>query len=287
MHRKAGLSFVFAAVLALGACDSPTADSRAARLTVLLTDAPSDYLASAVVTIGRVDILPVDGPAVTITNSGGVYDLLQLQNGVTAELGSAVIDAATYRQLRIVVESATLTLKDGYTFTDGSQTQNLHIPSGARSGIKIKLTTEGGTPGAGLEIRPGEMVLVADFDVSQNFVMQGNAETPAGIKKFLFTPLLRAVVRDVAGSIAGTVSAPDDDVEGLTVTATRADAGEDDVPATALVDENGNFKIHFLAPGTYNVTVSSLPDAHIVNTVEVVLGEAQHVTGVELVIEPE
>lgn len=288
MYRKAALFIVLVAAVGLGACDSPTADTRASRLTVLLTDAPSDYLASAHVTVGRVDILPVDGPPIVVSNSGGEFDLLQLQNGVTAELGSALIEAGTYRQLRIVVESATLTLKDGYTFTDGSTTQSLHIPSGAKSGIKIKLTAEGGTPGAGLEIRPGEMVLVVDFDVSQNFVMQGNAETPAGIKSFLFTPVLRAVVRDVAGSIKGSVAAPEGvDVEGMTVTATVAGAGEDDVPVTTLVDEDGNFAMHFLAPGTYNVTVSTLPDDHIVNTVEVVLGESQHVTGVELVIEPE
>lgn len=288
MYRKAALFPALVIALGLGACDSPTADSRAARLTVLLTDAPSDYLAAAHVTIGRVEILPTDGPPIVISNVGGVFDLLQLQNGVTAELGSALIEPATYRELRLVVEDATLTLKDGYTFTDGSTVQNLKVPSGASSGIKIKLSTAGSSNGAGVEVRPGETVLVVDFDVSQNFVMQGNSETPAGIKKFLFTPLLRAVVRDVAGSIAGTVTAPDDvAVEGLTVKATRTDAGDDAVPATALVDAEGKFRIRFLPPGTYDVTVSTLPDDHVANTVEVVLGEAEHATGVALVVEPE
>jgi hypothetical protein len=288
MHRKAALLTIVAAAFVTGACDSPTSNSGSARLTVLLTDAPHEYLESAHVTIGRVDILPMDGPALTISNGGSVYDLLLLQNGATAELGSALIEPGTYRELRLVVESATLTLKDGYTFTDGSTTQTLHVPSGAKSGIKIKLAGVDGTWGDGFEIVPGEMVLVVDFDVSQNFVMQGNADTPAGIKSFLFTPVLRATVRDVAGSIAGTVTAPAGvDVEGLTVSATPKDAGENPPVATSLVDEDGNFKIHFLAPGTYLVTVSTVPAGHVVNTVEVTVAEKQDVTGVELEIETE
>ncbi|MBR9990486.1 MAG: hypothetical protein KFH98_12065 [Gemmatimonadetes bacterium] len=47
-------------------------------------------------------------------------------------------------------------------------------------------------------------------------MMQGNADSPAGIQGYLFTPTLRAVVRDIAGSIAGSVAAPTGvTVEGL------------------------------------------------------------------------
>jgi hypothetical protein len=121
-----------------------------------------------------------------------------------------------------------------------------------------------------------------DFDVSQNFVIQGNPETPAGIHGILFTPVLRAIVRDVAGSIAGTVVAPTGVVvEGLTVTATRA--GAEDADATTLVKADGTFLLPFMTPGTYNVTVTA-PADHTANVVEVTVDENQAVTGVALTI---
>jgi hypothetical protein len=286
MFRRALLLPLAAAALAVGACDSPTANSGQARLTVLLTDAPHEYLEEAVVTIGRIDILPVNGPPITITNDGGTFDLLQLQDGVTAVLGSADIDPDRYRELRMVVSYAEVTLKDGYTFNDGSQTKSLHVPSGAASGIKIGISDgNGGPPGQGIEIRPGETVLVVDFDVSQNFVMLGDADAPAGIEGFNFTPRLRAVAIDVAGSISGFVTAPDDiDVEGLTVTATREGAEEDEAAITTLVREDGTFTLHFLPPGTYNVTIPEPPAGLSSSNQDVDVDNAEHVTDVEIVI---
>ena len=279
--RTAMLSLT--AGLALAACDSPTDSNRNATLRVLLTDAPVDYLESAVVEIGRIEILPADGgPAMVIVEDAGSYDLLQLQNGVTADLGIAPIEAGQYTQLRMIVESAELTLADGYEFNDGTTTRTLFVPSGEQTGIKINLTSADGDEEAGVDIRPGETVLVVDFDVSQNFRIQGNPDTPAGIHGILFTPTLRAVIRDVAGSIAGTVAAPTGvTVEGLQVTATRD--GSEEAAATTLVKADGTFLLPFMAPGTYDITVVA-PEAHSANTVEVTVAENEAVTGVALTI---
>ena len=282
--RSALLSVL--AVFALGACDSPTGDGNTAHLTLQLTDAPADYLESAVVEIGRIELLPSDGgDRIVLTEAGGTYDLLTLQDGVTAELASLSIPAGGYHELRMVVEGAELTLKDGYEFEAGGSTQTLSVPSGSESGIKVKLRTADGDEQSGIDIRPGETVLVVDFDVSQNFVMQGDAETPAGIRSYVFTPVLRAVVRDVAGSIAGSVTAPEGvTVEGLQVRATRAGAAEDEAPvATALVAANGTFLLPFIAPGTYDVTVIA-PEGHSATSVEVSVGEDEDVTGIGLAI---
>jgi hypothetical protein len=269
------------AIAALAACDSPAATDRDAFLRVQLTDAPADYLASAVVEIGRIELIPAGGPPIVIVEDAGSYDLLQLQNGVTAELGAEHIEPGRYLQLRMEVKYAQLTLAEGYQFTDGTTTQTLFVPSGDQSGIKINLTMADGNPRAGIDIRPGETVLVVDFDVSQNFVMQGDAETAAGIQGFLFTPTLRAIVRDVAGSIAGTVTAPGEMAPGLTVTATRS--GESEVHATTLVQADGTFLFPFIAPGSYDITVVA-PDDHTANSVAVTVGENEDVTGVELTI---
>lgn len=286
MNRRTAILGMLAGALVLGACDqSPTGHNGSARLTVLLTDAPIDYLQSAEVTISRVEILPMEGGPVVVSSSGGTWDMLQLQNGVTTQLGSVEIEPGTYRELRVVIEEAYLTLKDGYTFADGSTTQRLKVPSGSSSGVKVKLASTTGE--SGIEIRPGETVLVVDFDVSQNFVINGNPNTPAGIKGFVFKPVLRAVVRNVAGSIAGTLTAPQGvAVEGLQVRATRVGAPEDEVPATTLVAADGTWKIHFLRPGAYVVTVANPPTGQVSNSVEVTVGEAAHVTGVALTLAP-
>jgi hypothetical protein len=269
--------------LTLAACDTPTEQQGNAYLRILLTDAPSDYNASAVVEIGSIEILPAGGGSrQVIVEDAGSYDLMDLQNGVTADLGIAPIEAGDYSELRMIVESAEITLADGYEFNDGTTTRTLFVPSGAQSGIKIKLMSPDGDDDAGVTFSPGESVLVVDFDVSQNFVIQGNPETPAGIHGILFTPVLRAIVRDVAGSIAGTVAAPTGVVvEGLTVTATRA--GAEDADATTLVKADGTFLLPFMTPGTYNVTVAA-PADHTANVVEVTVDENQAVTGVALTI---
>lgn len=279
--RTAVLSLT--AGVALAACDTPTDSNGTAYLRVLLTDAPADYLASAVVEIGRIEILPADdSPARVIVEDAGSYDLLQLQNGVTADLGTAPIEAGQYTQLRMIVESAEVTLADGFEFNDGTATRTLFVPSGEQTGIKINLMSTDGDEEAGVSIQPGETVLVVDFDVSQNFVLLGNPDTPAGIHGILFTPTLRAIIRDIAGSIAGTVVAPAEvTVEGLQVTATRE--GAEEAAATTLVKTDGTYQLPFITPGTYSVTVAA-PEGHAANTVEVTVAETEAVTGVTLTI---
>lgn len=287
MNRSRSAFLALFATLALGACDSATDGGNTAHITLQLTDAPADYLESAVVEIGRIELLPMTGgERFVITEAAGTYDLLTLQNGVTADLGSLSIPAGVYNELRMVVTSAELTLVDGYEFEAGGTTQTLHVPSGSESGIKVKLRTADGDEAAGVNIRPGETFLVVDFDVAQNFVIQGDPETAAGIRSYSFTPTLRAIVRDVAGSIAGTVTAPEGvAVEGLQVTATRDGAAVDEGPvATTLVAADGTYRFPFIAPGVYDVTVVA-PEGHVSTTADnVTVGEDEDVVGVAVEI---
>ncbi|HSJ13827.1 MAG TPA: DUF4382 domain-containing protein [Longimicrobiales bacterium] len=285
MLRKAALLPVLAVAIGIGACDSSTSP-RTGQLTVLLTDAPGDYLESATVEIGRIEVIGVDGTRTTVTEDGGTFNLLDLQDGVTAHLGTVQVDPGLYRELRMIVKHASVTLLEGYEFQSGGRTMDIHVPSGAASGIKIGLAYADGEQGAGVEIRPGETILVVDFDVGGNFVMQGSPERPSGIKGFNFTPRLRAVVRDVAGSISGTVAPLGLLTDTLTATATRQGAPTEEAPATASVAEDGTFMIRFLAPGTYDVTLTRLADGETANSVEVSVDESEAETGVELTITP-
>lgn len=281
-HSLSGL--LLALAVGITACGESTGPGGDAQLTVALTDAPSEYYASATVDIGAIEIIPDDGPPVTLTNDGGQHDLLTLQNGVTADLATLSIDPGTYLQLRLVVESAHVELADGYQFEDGSTEKDLSVPSGAVNGIKINLSSSDGNGDAGVEIRQGQTILVVDFDVEQNFVIEGDPDAQAGIQDVLFTPLLRAVVRDVAGSISGTVTSSEDGsgMNSLTVRALLQDSGvmeelqTDEVTAVTSDDGSGSYTINFLSPGTYEVSV----DDFSADPQTVTVGEAEDVTGV-------
>ena len=158
-----------------------TGGPQLSRVTAWLTDAPGiDMIESAQVTISTVYLVGTDGtPRDTLSTNAGVFDLLDLQNGLKAFLGTATIAAGDYEQLRLVVTGATITLKSGFTFSDGTSTRDLKVPSGPESGIKVNF-------GGPVHIAPPATNLTIDFPVDQNFVFTG-ATSPSGV---LFKPTL-------------------------------------------------------------------------------------------------
>jgi len=286
------------AVSTLVACDDGTDVLDSARIRVLLTDAPSDYIASAMVDIGSVELLPAGGgDRVVLTEDGtdGPVDLLDLQGLTTELLADLEIPSDTYVQMRLIVESASVTLAEGYEFNSGGMEADLSVPSGAQTGIKLNLREdeEGGEESGGVQIAGGETVLVVDFDVNQSFRIQGSPNTPAGISGVSFRPTLRVVVEDVAGSISGTLSTSitDQTVEGLVVNIDAVDPGVDEEfqssMATVPSGTGGAYTIFFLAPGSYNVSVET-PDGVTTDpaSTEVTVGESEDVTGVDFELVP-
>ena len=263
-----------------------------ARLTIALTDAPDPMFAEAVVEIGAVSLIPADGPPVTLTDAGGAHDLLMLQDGVMVDLATLDIDPGRYLQLRLVVLSASVTLAEGFEFNDGTMgPRDLSVPSGAQSGIKINLRNADGP--AGVDISSGETILVVDMDVSQNFKIQGSAGTPAGIRDVKFTPLLRATLVDVAGSISGAVTYPSatpaDETELATITADLDPATSSVLEemqttmVTAVAGADSTYKLWFLSPGTYDVSAAAtIGGTEFTDGPQSVsVGEGENVTGID------
>lgn len=259
-------------LLAIGgmACEDSTSPAEGTgRFSVALTDAPGAMFAEAIVDIGAIRLIGDAEAPITLTDDGGVHDLLELQNGVMADLATLDIEAGTYHQLRLIVESAQVTLAEGFEFADGSTTRTLFVPSGAQTGIKVNLrSADSDEESAGVAISSGETILVVlDMDVEQNFVLQGNPDTPAGLLGVLFTPLVRASVLDVAGSISGSVTytsaTPADETE---FAAIRAELDESTSPVleemqtttvTTSAAEDGTYTLWFVSPGSYDVSASA------------------------------
>ncbi len=202
-----------ATVLAVTVCggDSATEPS-VARVQILLTDAPSDYIAAAEIWISRVYLMPgamdddseTEGegeeegqgqnPRVDLFNDPENplhYDLLTLRDGLAADLTDLTeVPEGEYGKLRLVVDRAEVTLIEGVLFKDGTDVAALKVPSGSKSGLKVKLaeviTAEAGTT----------TIVTVDFDVDQNFRLQGNPENPRGLNGVLFTPNLKELKRE-------------------------------------------------------------------------------------------
>ncbi len=281
LHTLSAL--LVAAVVGLAGCSDATAPDGDANLTVALTDAPSDYFQSVSLDVGSVELISADGDPVTLTDAGGTHELLDLQNGVTAELANRSIEPGTYVQARLVVNDVEVTLAEGYELRDGRNSLKPTIPSAAQTGIKINLSTADSDSEAGVEIRPGETVLVVDFDIEQNFVVEDSDPNDGVLDNVLFTPLLRATVEDVAGSISGTVTS-DSDGSGLQGETVRAVQTDSDLieelqtdEATATTGSDGSYTIHFLAPGTYDVSVDEFSAA----TQSVTVDDGEDVTGID------
>jgi hypothetical protein len=226
-------------------------------LTVQLTDAPFPFSE-----VSRVDVFIVrvdaknadvsDSEAEDSTHSGwttiatpnAAINLLDLVGGNVTTLGAATLTTGTYRGLRLVIDPS----KSSVTLKDGTQ-PDVKWPSAAQSGIKIQLDQP-------IEVIPAGTVIVVDFDVGRSFHMRGNSISQNGL---IFSPVVRAIAPDVSGSVSGSVrgdSASGAGIPGATVEVLKAGTVLTDTVAANIVrsgvtDASGNFKIAFLAPGTY------------------------------------
>ncbi len=236
-----------AGVLAAAACSESSSTGVTAgstgQLTVRLTDATMADVQTATVWISKVYVIggtDSGGARFTISSTPQSFDLLSLQGGVTAELGTNTIPVGSYTQLRLIVDSAKLTLKPPLTFSDGSTSKSVKVPSGMQTGIKVNFDSA-------VKVVPGQTILVVDFDASRNFVFTGPPTAPMGV---LFTPVLHATVQNVAGSIAGTVTPASAKAKVYAIFTSNHDT-----VTTALADTTtGAYKLWFLPPGMYTVT---------------------------------
>ncbi|HEU4643057.1 MAG TPA: DUF4382 domain-containing protein [Gemmatimonadaceae bacterium] len=200
LRAMAGL---LGAIAVLGACDDSTSQ-KTGTLALRLTDAPFPYdsVQSVDMFVVRIDAKVADtdsaeaadasgaslarGGWTTIAEPNQSFDLLTLQNGVTADLGMAQLPVGSYRGFRLVLDTelSSVTLKDGTVLT-GSSVPGVKFPSAAQTGIKINLT-------APARIDSDTTHMLIDFDVEQSFVARGDSISANGL---LFKPVIRATVQ--------------------------------------------------------------------------------------------
>lgn len=236
----------------LTACqeESESMEAGKGKLLVKLTDAPFpvDLVDQALVTIDKIEIRPAadnlledeeteSSSFIVLSEETMQFNLLDLRNGITAEMLAMHIDTGSYDMIRLHVVESEIILKDGTSFP-------ITVPSGSSSGLKIKIT-----PALSVESDETSVVLL-DFDVSKSFVVQGNVKAHNGIKGFTFKPVIRAVWQKVSASIEGTVvNAEGTPLKEAYVQVIKADT----VFTSALTNEAGEYAMIGIPAGTYNL----------------------------------
>jgi hypothetical protein len=130
------------------ACDK---NNDKTRLNIHLTDNP--YNAQQVnvdVKEVRVNMTSDSSGWQTLQTIPGIYNLLDLQNGVDTLIASAELPTGKLKEIRLILGSENSIMID-------SITHPLTIPSGSESGLKIKLNKD---------LRVGFDELVIDFDAA-------------------------------------------------------------------------------------------------------------------------
>lgn len=225
MKTGLGLFMICAAALFLTACES---DSKNARLEVWLTDAPGDFEEVNVEIIG-VEIHRSDDNSESgwqaLAVEEGVYNLLELTNGLDTLLGTIEIPSGKISQIR-------LKLGDDNTIKVGGETFELATPSAQQSGLKLQVHK---TLAEGITYK-----ILLDFDVARSVVLTGSGS-------YKLKPVIRTIAEAQDGAIKGSV-------DPLTTPAIYAISGLDTL-GTTFADANGNFLIRGLASGTYDVVL--------------------------------
>jgi hypothetical protein len=225
MNILSWLAIAFFSVVFM-ACDS---DDKNARLQVWLTDAPGDYDEVNIEVIG-VEVHVGEGENEsgwkTLDTEAGIYNLLELTNGLDTLLGEIEIPAGKISQIR-------LKLGDENTIRIGEEVFDLSTPSGQQSGLKLQVHE---TLSAGITYK-----ILLDFDVAKSIVLTGNGT-------YKLKPVIRTITEAQDGAIKGKVDPKE------STPAVYAIQGTDTV-ATTFSDSTGAFLIRGLAAGSYDVSI--------------------------------
>ena len=235
---------MFAVLMACGG-GGGTSSQPMGTLRVALTDAPACGFDAVNVTIQK---LRVHQSASAVDADPGWSEivlapvqrvnLLNLQNGVLAELGQTPLPAGKYTQLRVVLgaNDSAAPLANSVLPTGGVETA-LTTPSAQQTGLKMNVD---------LDVGANQMLdLVLDFNACKSVVKAGNSG------KYLLKPVISVVPRFVSGA-AGVVDASL--ANGNTMVSLQQSGLV--VKATSP-SSTGGFLLQPVSPGTYDLVITA------------------------------
>ncbi|MDO9373532.1 MAG: DUF4382 domain-containing protein [Bacteroidota bacterium] len=153
--------------LLLAACSK---ENEKSTLHLRLTDAPLSVEEVNVeileVRVNMTGPTPSDSPEessngwIKMETNKGIYNLLELQNGIDTLIGSALLPTGTVHEIRFVLGSQNTIKENGVVYP-------LVIPSGSSSGLKIKVDKK---------LKADLETLLIDFDAALSIKKEGTGD---------------------------------------------------------------------------------------------------------------
>ncbi|MCK4746281.1 MAG: DUF4382 domain-containing protein [Bacteroidales bacterium] len=242
-QRGSVILAIMAAILVLITGCQDFDNDQTGRIVIKITDAPFpiDLIDEANVSITKVELRndkdTTGNPFITVFEDTVEFNLLDLRNGVTADLLETEIPVGNYNLIRLYVDNASISVRDFNTYS-------VKVPSGAQTGIKIFIKPS-------LKVAGGlTSEVLLDFNVDRSFVLKGNANTPAGIKGFNFKPVIRAVNNTTAGIVEGVVM----DADSVLLADASVWIEQDTVITTAYTSDEGFYAMAGIPTGMYSLS---------------------------------
>lgn len=217
-------------MMAVSACkkdnDEGTAGSTGtSQMDIMLTDAPGDY-EKVFIDLQEIEVNIEGSGWVKLTPTRpGIYNLLDLANGIDTMIASQQIPSGELQEVRLILGSRNSVVVNGVS-------HDLETPSAEQSGLKIKIKESIGV-GA-------HYTIWIDFDANKSIVLTGSG-------KYILKPVIRAFLKYNTGSLKGDVN-PDDAAFFVN---TINDANTDTF--TTLTYFGGKFLYIGLPAGSYHV----------------------------------
>lgn len=251
MKRKLYTFLIMSAALILGltSCtDDLSKDS--ATLVVKLTDAPADY-EEVLIDVQELQIHTSPGEDlgqgswVNLPVNKGIYNLLDLRNGMDTLLATLEMPAGNISQMRLVLGNNNRLKVNG-------EYHNLETPSAQQSGLKFNINAQ---------LEEGVMYeLWIDFDAARSIVARGNGTY--GLK-----PVIRTFHEASTGAMKGLVMPLE------AKSTVKAIAGTDTL--ATIPSDDGKFMFKGLAPGSYKVVIEPIAgyEPKTIDNREVIVGK--------------
>lgn len=223
---------LFAALIpGLTACTNDDMNKDSATLVVKLTDAPADY-EEVLIDVQDLQIhSTLNGGQeswISIPVNKGIYNLLDLRNGLDTLLATVELPAGNISQMRLV-------LGDDNQLKVNGEYHNLDTPSAQQSGLKFNINAQ---------LEEGVMYeLWIDFDAARSIVEKGNGT-------YSLKPVIRTFHEASTGAIKGLVLP-------LAAKPTVMAIFGTDTLAT-IPSGDGKFMFKGLAPGAYKVIIEPI-----------------------------
>lgn len=222
------LMFALTAVILFASCSNDDhSENATAYFSASLVDAPGDF-EQVLVDVQGIELI-LDGQTIRPEPfEGGVFDLLELTGGLSAQLVDTQIPVGKLSQIRLILGQENSVVVDGAEFV-------LQTPSAHQAGLKLNVHED---LEAGIRYD-----FILDFDVDKSVVDSGDGQ------EFILKPVIRTTTVAVSGAIGGVVSPA-----GTKSLVTATDGTT--VVSAYTHPETGAFLLFGVPQGTYSVVVT-------------------------------